>query len=284
MLVTVIFLLLSVSIQATESFYPGRDQYPQVPYISTDEFRQFYDQAIIIDARSKLEYETIHIPKAYRHSAYDDDFVVEVTQLRNDNPDKKIIFYCNGHSCMKSYQATQRAIDVGINNVMTYDSGIFEWTEAYPELSVLVGKSPVDLTLLRAHKERFSQHIISIDEFVEQVRIGDSVIFDVRTNKERYLSSPLFLLKDKSLSFNNITKMMAKLKKLNDQHKSFLFYDVSGRTVVWLDYYLAELGIKNYSYMQGGAYEFSKLQLKHHFFQDTPEKEKIIDALFVSRQ
>lgn len=285
LLVFIVTLTLGSSlVQAGSSDYPGRERYPEVPYLSTEDFRQEYKQAIIVDARSNLEYQTIRIPKAIRHGVYDADFASQIKQIRNNNPDKKIIFYCNGHTCMKSYKAARKAMQAGIKNVYAYDSGIFEWSEAYPNLSILVGNTPVDVKQLREHKNRMNQHVLSVDDFITQVNENDNITLDVRSNKERYLSSPLFLLKDKSLSLKDPDKMKQKLSRLMAKNKPFLFYDNSGRSIVWLAYYLDDLGIENYSFMKGGAYEYARKELKETFFKDQPEKSKAIDAIFDSKK
>ncbi len=271
-------------VQAGSADYPGRALYPDVHYLTTDEFHQAYEQAIIVDARSNLEYQTIRIPKAIRHGVYDADFAKQIKKLRSDHSDKKIIFYCNGHTCMKSYKAAKKAMQAGVDNVYAYDSGIFEWSEAYPDLSVLVGNTPVDVKQLREHKKRLKQHELSVQEFVSRVNEDDNIVLDVRSNKERFLSSPLFLLKDKSLSLKDPEKMKQKLRRLMAKDKPFLFYDNAGRTIVWLAYYLDDLGIENYSFMKGGAYEYARYELKESFFKDQPEKSKSIDAIFDTKK
>ena len=275
-------IILMHNLQAEE--FPGREKYPELPYITTEELYQVYNDVLIVDARSQLEYETIHIIKASRHSANDEDFVSAIRQLREQNPEKQIVFYCNGHTCMKSYKATSKAMKAGIKNVVVYDSGIFEWAEAHPDLAVLVGKTPVDVAHMREQKKRFNQHVIPVDEFVNQVHESDSIVLDVRSNKERYESGPIFLLKDKSLTLSNIKQMKRKLTRMKEKNKNFLIYDSSGRTVVWLEYYLTDLGIKNYKFMQGGSFEFSRKAIKKYIFQDDPNKAGSIDQIFTQKQ
>ncbi len=278
------FFISILTIQAENLEYPGRVIYPEVTHISTEEFRQEYDQAIIIDTRSILEYETIHVLNASRYGIHDRNFSFEIKKIRNKNPDKKIIFYCNGKTCMKSYKAAKKAMKEGIENVFAYDSGIFEWAEAHPNLAALIGKSPVNLEQLNEHKKRFNQHVLSITDFVDKVYEKDTIVFDIRNNRERFNSSPLFLLKDKSLSLSNPEKFIKKLKRLKDKDKTLLFYDMSGRTVIWLEFYLADIGIKNYSFMEGGVYAYSKFKIENHFFQDHPKKKEIMNKLFTSKK
>jgi rhodanese-related sulfurtransferase len=77
--------------------YPGRQEpkYHQVPYIEINDLYQEYlaGNVIIVDVRSQLEYETIHIDRAFHIPVGNQAFEAEVKKLAEANPGKKISFY-----------------------------------------------------------------------------------------------------------------------------------------------------------------------------------------------
>ena len=71
-------------------------------------------------------------------------FLADLEKTRAKDGSTKIAFYCNGHTCAKSYKAAEIAGENGFQNLYCFDAGIFEWATTNPEKSVLLGKSPVD--------------------------------------------------------------------------------------------------------------------------------------------
>ena len=115
-------MLFSFQAMADEAF-PGRDVYPDIPVISTEDLYQRFEQSIIVDARTPYEYETLRIKGAINIplKLNNEKFIGKIQELRAAS-DKPIIFYCNGHSCMKSYKATRKAILYArADNVFAYD-------------------------------------------------------------------------------------------------------------------------------------------------------------------
>ena len=97
---------------ASSEGFPGRKKYPDIPYMTIEQLDAEFDEVITVDARTPLEFETIHINSAVNIplNLKDDDFIKRAKELRTANPGKKIVFYCNGRSCMKSYKAATRRI------------------------------------------------------------------------------------------------------------------------------------------------------------------------------
>ncbi len=87
--------MLAVTVVAIEDQGREKPKYQRVPYIEIDELYQDYlvGNMIIVDVRSKLEYETIHTDGAVHIPVGSHAFEAEVKKLAETNPGKKISFY-----------------------------------------------------------------------------------------------------------------------------------------------------------------------------------------------
>ena len=245
--VFILLCLLSFSSAYANEGFPGREKYPDVPYISLDDLYSGYmnDKYTIIDARSKFEYNIIKINKAINVPLSQDDFLETITAIANKTR-KPIVFYCNGRRCMKSYKA---AIASKLSNVFVFDAGVFEWTVKHPEEASLLNKTPVDPNKLIS-KSDFKKHFVPLQEF--ETLIKDSILLDVRDSRQRQ-GTGLFLLADRSAPLDKTKKLNRYLNKAVTENKRLLAYDQTGKQVRWLQYYLEEKGIKEYYFMEGGA-------------------------------
>ncbi len=241
-----ILLLFSCSIFGDESF-PGRDKYPDIPYISLNDFYMGYinNQYAVVDARSNFEFHVIHIKGAVNISVNADDFFSKINDF-SQQTSKTIVFYCNGRRCMKSFKAAEKS---KLLNVLVFDAGVFEWSVAHPELSVLLDKSPMDPDDIIS-KNKLKEHIVPLKKFESMIK--DSVLIDIRHFKERR-GTGLFLLADKSVPLDNKKKLERYINKALINNKTLLAYDNSGKEIRWLQYYLEEKGMTDYYFMQGGA-------------------------------
>ena len=98
--------------------------------------------ATAIDTRKGLEYAEAHIKGAI-HVAYkeksekkaDFDMAKDKWKTKKLPADKnaKIILYCNGPTCWKSYKSSKTAVSLGYKNVYWFRGGLPEWKQAgYP--------------------------------------------------------------------------------------------------------------------------------------------------------
>ncbi len=249
----------SEAVQNKSDDFPGRKTYAHVPYITIGQLYAEYDNTIIIDARSAFEYETLRIlsavsiPLSLRNS----EFTKKLQLLRNDNPEKKIVFYCNGHTCMKSYKATHRAkVDAKVDNVYAFDAGIFDWATAHPDKATLLEETPVDINKLIS-KSKYKEHMLPALDFINQAD-DDTIILDVRSRHQRegiYIFSGyenIVALEDKIL----LNKHIEQAKKEN---KKLFIYDAVGKQVRWLQYYLEQQNAGPYYFMKGGIQAFFEI-------------------------
>lgn len=259
-LFAIIGFSISTPVLATEEF-PGRALYANVPVISTQQLFDQYDDTIIVDTRTPYEYETLRIKNAVNIplKLNNEIFIDKIQKLRA-NSNKAIVFYCNGHTCMKSYKAARKAMLYSkVDNVYAYDAGVFDWAKNYPDHAELLGKSPVTADMLIS-RERFKQHLLPAEKFIKTA-VGDVVILDIRDRRQRdgfYIFSGY----EKSIPLNEKKELERFLIDVKNANKTLYIYDTVGEQVRWLQYYLESLQLKNYFFMEGGAQAFFNVPIE----------------------
>jgi len=236
---------------AAEGF-PGREKYPNIPFIELGTLYDLKHTVVIVDARSRYEYETLRIKNAMNFPIANDTFIDNVKQLANTTT-KTIVFYCNGHSCMKSYLAAKKSIAAGITNVRAFDAGIFDWTNAYPSHSVLLGQSPVNLKKLIA-KKHFKSRLLHPEKFSESILKlrGKTVVVDVRDKFQR-AGVGFYPGMERWAALDDRKKLNHFINKAIKEKKTLFIYDEVGKQVRWLQYALEKAGVQKYYFMDKGA-------------------------------
>ncbi len=103
----------------------------EAPFISVTELMQT-DEAFLLDARKKEEFEVSHMPEA-RWVGYEEFDPAWVSDLAKDQP---IVVYCSvGY---RSGEIAQKLIQMGYTDVHNLYGGLFEWSN---QSQVLVDKS-----------------------------------------------------------------------------------------------------------------------------------------------
>jgi len=229
--------------------FPGRDLYPEAATFELDEVFQKIGKIALVDVRSQYEFDTLRIKGATNLSITDKEFDEKLRTLRGstENP---IVFYCNGVTCHKSYQAVRRALFLKIENTFAYDAGIFSWAKAHPDQSVLLGRSPINPADI-IEKDAFGSHLLGPNEFGAQ--IGDNtIVLDVRDRFQREAVG-FFPGIERRIALDQADKLDKMLQKAKREDKTLLIYDEAGHQVQWLQYHLVDAGVKNYYFMKGGA-------------------------------
>jgi len=248
----VLGLVLGLAGLAVAVEYPHRKDYPEVPTIDSETLYQQYevDKIIIVDVRSSIEYDVIHMEGARHIPLSNADFVREIQELSRLNPDKKIAFYCNGITCLKSYEAAQKVLQAGIGSCYAYDAGIPDWASIYPEKTLLLGKVLTDPEKQLISKSAFKKKCLPFDEFKANMNSNNSIVIDVRDSIQRA---------KKLRGLNNVKKIpMDKfipnfVEKRVHRDKSLFIFDQVGKQVRWLEYYLVANGYKNYHFLAGAT-------------------------------
>lgn len=231
--------------------FPARKLYPAVPYIELDDLYKQLKNVVIVDVRSEYEYETLRIKGALNIPLSGQSFIAEMEKLQAANPKSKIVVYCNGKTCKKSYQAVQKCRDHNMENVIAYDAGIMDWAKKYPQESVLLGVSPIDPSRI-IPKSALQEKEIGVDQFEAMLANKDVIVLDVRERFQREGLS-LFPGIDKQAYLDDKAALNKYINLAKKDNKTLLIYDAAGKQVQWLMYYLEDQGLKKYMFMKGGA-------------------------------
>ncbi len=248
-------ILTAAPAMAADNAFPLRAQYETVGVkpISTEELAANFAHSVVIDVRSAYEFQTLHIEGAQSVPLSDADFEQKIRAL-SDKTNKTLVFYCNGTTCAKSYDAAARALKAGVKSVWVYDAGILAWAQANPTKTDLMGKRMVSASQL-IDKANFEAHLLSPRDFYEQVLADpNAIVLDIRDAAQRAGVS-LFQMRDIHVPLDN-TRLADWVKKANAEHKAIYFIDETGHQVQWLQYFLQEAGTTQYWFMRGGAKAF----------------------------
>ena len=252
----VLLALLGNQTYAADSEYPGRKIYVDTPYISLEQLTQEFNDAIVVDVRSAYEYSTLHVKNAFNIPLNSKTFIQEMRGLRKQQPQKKIVTYCNGKTCMKSYKAASKCRTNGIENVIVFDAGIMDWAKANPNLSVLLNTSPIDPARLIS-KDKFTARLLDPETFFKQANDSNPFIIDVRDPLQR-AGMPLFVGREKRAALDDTEKLKVLIAQAKRERRPLYIYDEAGKQVRWLMYYLEDQGATDYFFMKGGAKAYFK--------------------------
>ena len=134
-------LMFSTAAFAIDDAFPGRDEFPDVLVYEKSQLFTDYKDVVLVDTRSKHEYQTLRIKGALNSPLSSEDFDTKLKQLRAST-NKPIVFYCNGRTGYKSYHAGRQANFLNIEDTYAYDAGVYEWAKSYPNHVTLLGSDP----------------------------------------------------------------------------------------------------------------------------------------------
>lgn len=247
-----IALVISFVCFAGAADFPYRAKYPDIPFITTADLaaKNAKGEVVIVDVRSSIEFNVIHIRNAVHLPLSKKSFTDDVRKLMADHPGKAIAFYCNGVSCIKSYEAAEKAVkELNSKNSYVYDAGIPEWSQVHPESTLLLGAALEDKSKLISSTE-FKSHCLPFDQFKAKAVDQRSVTVDVRdfvqaSGKLPGVETARTIPLDQFIP-NFVEKGMEK-------DKALLIFDQVNKQTEWLMYYLKKHGYTNYAFLEGGA-------------------------------
>jgi rhodanese-related sulfurtransferase len=251
-LIVGLFSVSSIAFADKDEGFPGRKEFPKIPVLELSELSKLLGEVVVVDARSRLEFDTLKLKDAINIPVADKTFEEQILKLR-EKTSKPIVFYCNGRTCFKSYIATKKSMEVGVTDVYAFDAGIFEWATAHPDKAALLGRSPINVKSLIA-KTHFKNKLLDPDKFSEKIAdLGSSsMVLDVRDKFQR-AGVGFYPGKERWCSLDEKEKLRKFLVKAKNSNKTIFIYDEVGKQVRWLQYTLEELGLKNYYFMDKGA-------------------------------
>jgi rhodanese-related sulfurtransferase len=101
----------------------------KTPEVSTEQLRRILTDgsALVLDTRTRDEFEAGHIPGARRIDAPASERVQAVERLVNGDKAAALVLYCNGPFCQASRQLAEQLASAGFTNVRRYQLGIPVW-------------------------------------------------------------------------------------------------------------------------------------------------------------
>jgi rhodanese-related sulfurtransferase len=158
--------------------------------------------------------------------------------------------YCNGVTCLKSYEGAERATAAGVANVVAYDAGIPDWAVRFPDKTLLLGKLMSESKRPMISDSAHAEHLLNYDSFKKAATAANAMVIDVRDSVQKSGVLP-GLEKAVAIPLDKFIPNFVKAKA--NQDKKLLIFDQVGKQVVWLEYYLIENGYKDYVFLKGGA-------------------------------
>lgn len=101
----------------------------QTQEISTDAMRRIVadGSAIIIDSRSRAEFDAGHIPQAVPVGGSPAEQTAAIQKIVAGDKTKALVLYCNGPFCQASRRLADALVDAGFQNVRRYQLGLPIW-------------------------------------------------------------------------------------------------------------------------------------------------------------
>ncbi len=242
MAIEIMLSLMMVNLAFSQDDYPHREKYPDVEFISTEDLKKRYHDVMIV-------FDAVRIKKAIHIAIGDTDFTRQLEKYRDRENEYTLVFYCYGHSCEKSYKATPKAQKLGLQNILCYDSGIMDWSQAYPHLSTLMGR-PLSAFNKMISKSEYQSRLASLEEFRSKATDADVIVIDIRSHSQRMNTPSPALEGIRTAPLDDFLKLVT-LRKFRD--KELLLYDTVGKQVRWLHYYLKEYGYTRFKFLKGGV-------------------------------
>lgn len=224
--------------------FPYREEYSDVKIMEIDTLFRSLNKCLVVDVRSKLEFSVIHIKGAIHTPLSKNDFEKIVSEQKSKHKKSCVVFYCNGHTCKKSYKASRKA--KSIPNKFAFDAGIFDWASKYSKKTILLNK-PLQSSSELISKNEYTKYEISKEKALQKKQVFN--VIDTRSYFQR---------SDKKLPFNKIKRIPMQrirplLKRKIIKDKDLLFIDAVGKQNKWLQYYLKAYGYENYKFLKGGS-------------------------------
>ena len=115
----------TVSIYQATLSEPGQ----KTPEVGTEEMRRLVatKDALIVDARTRAEFDAGHIPGAQMLDVPQDEQVAALTRLVGGDTGRSLVLYCNGPFCQASRRFGDQLVAHGFTNVRRYQLGIPVW-------------------------------------------------------------------------------------------------------------------------------------------------------------
>ncbi|MDH4320987.1 MAG: rhodanese-like domain-containing protein [Desulfobulbaceae bacterium] len=250
-------LFMGAGLAGANDKFPLRAKHPNLSPIETAELVSNFSDAIIVDARNKVEFDVVQMVGAH-NILVGQMKEADLLALRPKDGAAPMVFYCNGTTCSKSYKAAEKATEWGFKNVRVYDEGIFHWAKNQPERTKFFGQKLTAETVKTAliSKDELAKACVPTAEFLAMAASDKYTVFDIRDPNERK-EQPIRIPKLKVMPMDTFVNLLEKKSKAIPT-SSILILDNVGKQVDWIQYYLIKEGVTDYRFLKGGVRQWVK--------------------------
>ncbi len=219
-------------------------------HIGSTELNQFFDLAYLIDCRSRLEYDILHMKNA-AHIPEGTMVRDDLERLRIKDPTKAIVFYGNGEDCPQSRAAFEKAGKLGYENIFVYRPGILRWAKERPERVLFLGAIPgLDSQRRLFATGHYLEKCLPPSQFVASTHQPGTMVVDIRAMAER----ESFSITLPNLQYYSVDRLVKLIKSGSRKvtGKKMFILDSCGGQSQWLQYILDDNGI-DHAFLKGGV-------------------------------
>ena len=126
-IVPLLLLALTVNVQA-KSVSP--ETVAGATTVNTQDAKALFDKEVaFVDPRKNSDWEAGRVPGAIHLDSKSGDFN-EAALAEEVGKNEAVVFYCNGHGCLRSSKVAKMAVDWGYSKVYYYRDGFPAWKAA----------------------------------------------------------------------------------------------------------------------------------------------------------
>ncbi|MFH1152819.1 MAG: rhodanese-like domain-containing protein [Pseudomonadota bacterium] len=226
--------------------------YPSVQTLSLRELGAVFDDALVVDVRTRFEFDTVHINGSVNQPLAGDDGRDTDTDMQALSRGKSLVFTGNDALDTRPFKAALAATLGGLSPVRVLALGVLAWTDAFPDRATLMGSSPaVPGEILPDAVHR--QHLLDPKDFMEAIPRPDALVIDIRNAHDRTqvpLNAPLHPI-----------PMEAFLEAVGCRvwsEKTLFILDSDNTRLAWLHRFLQAGGYDDVLFLNGGARTLGK--------------------------
>lgn len=221
-----------------------------IEVISSPDLAPILDRAVVIDARSWLEHEVIHIARAF-HLPARDLRRGDIQTLLDANPGAVLVFYGSDAKSEPAWRAAHLALGWGFQPVHVLDGGVFEWAREAPEETIHFGARLTRETVEEAliTDEEHNAVSISAERVAALARTGRYAVYDLRTRQDRAEHS-LLIPRLTRVSVERAVRFLD--RGIIFPESGMIFIDADGTSTRTLHYWLRHHGKRDFYFLDGG--------------------------------
>lgn len=241
---------LACAAHADEQCQPNASQklHASAPSMSPTELSSSFSNAIVVDLRSKAEFEVMRISNAVNlpFAQFNRE---SLSKLRGASADKPLVFVSNTPASGQSASAAAQALSWGFSNVFAFSGELQAWASAQSSKSEFFGKPLASQSDKLIPQAKFEAALTSPANAVQLAEQGYKV-FDIRDQADRK-DFKIEVGKVNRMNVNDFVSLLAQNKSI--PQSKFVIIDNDGGTARWVQYYLEQAGRSDYFFVRDGV-------------------------------